>query len=42
MVGLTPIGRATVEVLEVNLRHRLMHRQALIEEGVFPPVTAGP
>lgn len=41
MVGLTPIGRATVEVLEINLRHRLVHRQALIEEGVFPPETPG-
>ena len=37
VVGLTPIGRATVDVLEINLRHRLVHRQALIEEGVFPP-----
>jgi len=41
MVGLTPIGRSTVAVLEINLRHRLIHRQALIEEGVFPPATPG-
>ncbi|HUY35135.1 MAG TPA: HNH endonuclease signature motif containing protein [Pirellulales bacterium] len=39
--GITPIGRATVEVLEINLRHRLIHRQALIDEGVFPPSAAG-
>jgi hypothetical protein len=37
LIGLTSIGRATVEVLEVNLRHRLIHRQALVDEGVFPP-----
>ena len=41
MIGLTAIGRATVEVLEINLRHRVIHRQALIEEGVFPPATSG-
>jgi hypothetical protein len=35
--GLTPIGRATIEVLEINRPHRVSHRQALIEEGVFPP-----
>lgn len=36
LIGQTPVGRATVAVLEVNLRHRLIHRQSLIEEGVFP------
>ena len=36
LIGLTPIGRATVEVLAINVRHRVAHRQALIEEGVFP------
>ena len=41
LVGLTRIGRATVDVLEINLRHRLVHRDALIEEGVFPPATPG-
>lgn len=35
--GLTPIGRATVAVLAINLRHRVLHRQALLDEGVFPP-----
>jgi hypothetical protein len=37
LLGLTAIGRATVEVLEINLRHRVIHRQALLEEQVFPP-----
>ena len=37
LVGLTPIGRATVAVLEINLEHRVAFRQELIEEGVFPP-----
>jgi len=37
LVGLTSIGRATVEVLAINIRHRVVHRQALIEEGAFPP-----
>jgi hypothetical protein len=37
LTGLSPIGRATVEVLEINLRHRVIHRRELIEEGVFPP-----
>ena len=35
--GRTAIGRTTVEVLEINLRHRVLHRQTLMEEGVFPP-----
>jgi hypothetical protein len=35
--GLTPIGRATVIVLEINLPYRVSHRSALVEEGVFPP-----
>lgn len=37
LIGLTAIGRTTIEVLAINLRHRLLHRRALIEEGVFPP-----
>jgi hypothetical protein len=37
LVGTTPVGRATVEVLAINVRHRVIHRQALIDEGVFPP-----
>ncbi len=37
LVGLTPIGRATVFVLEINLDHRVGLRQGLIDEGVFSP-----
>jgi hypothetical protein len=37
LTGTSAIGRATVRVLEINIRHRVIHRQALIEEGVFPP-----
>ena len=36
LTGTSAIGRATVRVLEINVRHRVIHRQALIEEGVFP------
>ena len=39
LVGRTPIGRATVAVLAMNLPHRLVQRAALIAEGVFPPAT---
>jgi hypothetical protein len=42
LVGRTPIGRATVAVLAINLPHRIAQRAALIAEGVFPPTaTAG-
>src|SRR5947208_2889990 len=37
LVGLTPIGRTTIAVLEINLDYRIAFRQGLIEEGVFPP-----
>src|SRR5438309_8044022 len=37
LVGLTPIGRATVIVLEINLDYRVDLRQGLIEDGMFPP-----
>jgi hypothetical protein len=37
LLGRTSIGRVTVLVLAINARHRVAHRQALIEEGVFPP-----
>jgi hypothetical protein len=36
LVGRTPIGRATVAILQINLDHRVAFRQGLIEEGVFP------
>jgi len=37
LVGRTLVGRATIDVLAVNLPYRLRLRQALILEGVFPP-----
>lgn len=37
LIGRTPVGRATIATLRINLDHRMAHRQALIEEGVFPP-----
>jgi hypothetical protein len=33
----TPIGRATVQVLNMNHPDAVAVRVALIEEGVFPP-----
>lgn len=36
LVGRTAIGRATIDVLEINLPHRVELRTALVEEGVFP------
>jgi HNH endonuclease len=37
LAGVTAVGRTTVAVLDINIRHRTLHRAALIEEGVFPP-----
>jgi hypothetical protein len=37
LVGRTPTGRATVDVLDINLPHRRAFREALIDEGVLPP-----
>jgi len=37
LVGKTPIGRVTIVVLEINFSERVLLRQALIDEGVFPP-----
>jgi hypothetical protein len=37
LIGRTPIGRATVIALKMNLDHRVDLRQGLIDEGVFPP-----
>ena len=38
LVGRTPIGRATVSVLNINDPFRLTLREGLIEEGLFPPL----
>jgi hypothetical protein len=37
IVGRTPVGRATVLVLNMNHPDAVAVRAALIEEGVFPP-----
>lgn len=37
LVGLTPIGRATIHVLQLNNEERTKVRQALMDEGLFPP-----
>jgi hypothetical protein len=37
LVGRTSTGRATAAVLAINLEHRVNYRQALVDEGVFPP-----
>jgi hypothetical protein len=37
LVGKTPIGQVTVEVLAINLPYRIALRTALIAEGIFPP-----
>jgi len=34
LFGKTPIGRATIDVLEINLPYRIALREALIKEGV--------
>ena len=36
LVGRTAIGRATIDVLAINLPYRWELRNALVEEGVFP------
>ena len=38
LVGKSAIGRATIQVLKLNLDHRVGFRRELIEEGDFPPV----
>lgn len=39
VAGITAVGRTTVDVLAINLIRRLIHRQALVEEGTFPPAS---
>lgn len=36
LVGLTPVGRATIEVLAMNNKDQQSMRRTLLEEGVFP------
>lgn len=37
LVGRTPIGRTTIEVLAMNAWEMVRLREALMEEGSFPP-----
>ena len=37
LVAITPTGRVTIAVLNINDPARIAMRQTLIEEGVFPP-----
>jgi hypothetical protein len=37
LVGLSAVGRATVTLLELNRSSRVVVRESLIEERVFPP-----
>ena len=37
LVGVTQTGRVTVDVLAINLPHRIRLREALVSEGAFPP-----
>jgi hypothetical protein len=36
LVGRTPIGRTTIQVLCINHPHAVVLRQSLMDEGVFP------
>ena len=37
IIGQTPIGRATVHVLAMNVADYVVFREALIAEGLYPP-----
>ena len=39
LVGKTPVGKVTIDVLAINLPYRIVLRAALIEEGIFPPTS---
>jgi hypothetical protein len=39
LLGRTPIGRVTIDVLAINLPHRVRLRQMLVVEGVFRATT---
>lgn len=36
LVGITATGRVTIDVLAINLPRRVAHRQALMDEAVYP------
>jgi hypothetical protein len=37
LIGRTPVGRATIAVLNINADYRIDQRATLIAEGAFPP-----
>jgi hypothetical protein len=37
LIGLTAIGRTTIDVLEINASDCVLLRESLILEGIFPP-----
>lgn len=37
LIGTSPIGRTTIDVLRINADDRVLHRQLLLEAGLFPP-----
>lgn len=37
LIGRTPVGRATIDVLGINATNRIAHRRLLIRARVFPP-----
>ncbi len=39
LMGKTPVGKVTIDVLGINLPHRIALRAALMDEGIFPSVT---
>jgi hypothetical protein len=42
LVGKTAMARVTIAVLEINSPERVLLRQSLIDEGVFPPAATVP
>jgi hypothetical protein len=36
VIGKTPVGRTTIDVLNLNAQERVNHRRLLIRLGVFP------
>ena len=40
LLGKTPCGQVTIEVLAINLPYRITLRAALIAEGIFPPIAS--
>ena len=37
LIGRTPVGRVTIDLLHINDYYRVELREGLIDEGIFPP-----